>query len=69
LSVLPICLPFAGHFVIEILSFREADITGQTAWLLRRLLAFKVQADLDRLFLYYTSGMDSVPPSLCGRDD
>src|SRR5439155_23562098 len=32
-------------------SFRFADITGQTAWLLRRLRAFKVQADLDRLFL------------------
>ena len=31
-----------------------SKITGQTAWLLRRLRAFKVQADLDRLFLYYT---------------
>jgi len=29
-----------------------SKITGQTAWLLRRLRAFKVQADLDRLFLY-----------------
>jgi hypothetical protein len=26
-------------------------MTGQTAWLLRPLRAFKVQADLDRLFL------------------
>ena len=31
-----------------------SKITGQTAWLLRRLRAFKVQADLDRLFLYNT---------------
>ena len=29
-----------------------SKITGQTAWLLRRLRAFKVQADFDRLFLY-----------------
>src|SRR6267142_338771 len=33
----------------------STKITGQTAWLLRRLRAFKVQADLDRLFLYYST--------------
>src|SRR2546430_8927118 len=32
-----------------------SKITGQTAWLLRRLRAFKVQADLDRLFLYLST--------------
>jgi len=36
-----------------------SKITGQTAWLLRRLRAFKVQADLDRLFLYL-SGLETA---------
>ena len=41
----------------------KPKITGQTAWLLRHLRSFKVQADLDRLFLVIHQRDTSLVPT------